>query len=316
MRNPWLSVIMPSHNGERWLAAALQSVVDQGESGIEVIFVDSSASEASLQIAASFAGKLEIRTYRRLDLVPWPAKTNFGVAEARGEWICILHVDDLWLPGRSRALRAWLSGQCGGVLHLHPAYIVDGEGKKLGIWRCPLPQSKAAVSPQIMLERLLLQNFVPVPAATIRRETFLEVGGMDEALWHTADWDLYLKLAAAGTVYYHPQPLARYRIHGNSLGALGSRNLGDFRDQLETVLDRHIEKLSGASRKAVLRLASASIEMNTALAAANAGRPLALVKAFASILKLGPLGIYRYFYYSRIIDRALPRLRARLAGKI
>ena len=54
MERPWLSVIVPSHNGERWLAAALQSVVDQKDGGIEVIVIDGSASDASLEIVDSF----------------------------------------------------------------------------------------------------------------------------------------------------------------------------------------------------------------------------------------------------------------------
>ena len=39
---PWLSVIVPSYNGERWLAAALQSSWNSGTPGIEVIVIDGS----------------------------------------------------------------------------------------------------------------------------------------------------------------------------------------------------------------------------------------------------------------------------------
>ena len=100
MERPWLSVIVPCHNGERWLAAALQSVVDQQDGGLEIIVVDGSATYASLRIVASFADKLLIRAERRPDLLSWTAKTNFGVEQARGDRICMLHQDDLWLPDR------------------------------------------------------------------------------------------------------------------------------------------------------------------------------------------------------------------------
>jgi len=42
MEEAWLSVIVPSHNGQRWLSTALQSIADQKERGIEVIVIDSS----------------------------------------------------------------------------------------------------------------------------------------------------------------------------------------------------------------------------------------------------------------------------------
>ena len=84
MEKPWLSVIVPCYNGERWLAAALQSVVDQKDCGIEVIVIDGSVTDASLKIVDSFADKLLIRAEHRPDLLSWTAKTNFGVEQARG----------------------------------------------------------------------------------------------------------------------------------------------------------------------------------------------------------------------------------------
>jgi hypothetical protein len=216
MSLPWLSVIVPSYNGERWLAAALQSVADQGDIGIEVILIDNSASAVSLQLAKGFADKLDLRTYRRDDLVSWTAKTNFGVEIARAEWICMLHQDDLWLPERSAALRQWLEKQSDAVMHLHPVYIIDERGRRLGTWRCPLPDGRLPVPSEMLLERLLVQRFISIPAPTIRRATFRHLGGLDD-LWMTADWDLYLKIASAGNAYYQSTPLVCFRIHKNSL---------------------------------------------------------------------------------------------------
>src|SRR4029077_8778549 len=97
MEKPWLSVITPCRNGERWLATALQSIVDQNESGIEVIFVDASANNSCLAIVDTFSHQLNIRVFYRTDL-SYTAATNFGVERATADHICILHVDDLWLP--------------------------------------------------------------------------------------------------------------------------------------------------------------------------------------------------------------------------
>src|ERR1700741_4681621 len=74
VKKPWLSVIVPTHNGERWLGAALQSLVDQNDDGIEVIIIDGSAAEASLEIVSSFSDRLNIRAQRRLDLRSWMEK--------------------------------------------------------------------------------------------------------------------------------------------------------------------------------------------------------------------------------------------------
>jgi glycosyltransferase involved in cell wall biosynthesis len=315
MEEVWLSAIVPSHNGQRWLSTALQSIADQKERGIEVIVIDSSTEDTSLAIAEAFSTRFLVRAFRRPDLLSWMAKTNFGVEHAKGDWICMLHQDDLWLPNRSTELQNWLLSQPDAVMHLHPCYIVDEVGRRLGLWRCPLPADSSPVPAQLLYERLLVQNFIGIPTPAIRRDSYLTAGGLDKALWYTADWDLYLKIASIGNVCYHSTPLACFRVHRNSLTVLGSRDTEDFRKQHTVIIDRHIDKLIPDLRAATLRLSEASIEVNVALAAAVAGKFGAITKAIGSVLFLGPAGIARYLAYSRIVDRALPRLRAAVAGK-
>jgi glycosyltransferase involved in cell wall biosynthesis len=316
MEKPWLSVIIPCRNGQRWLAAALQSIVDQSNRGIEVVFVDGSTDDASLAVADIFSDKLNIRAYRRPDLLSWMAKTNFGVEQANGARICMLHVDDLWLPNRCVELRKWLSTQSDAVMHLHSCYIIDEAGKRLGLWRCPLPSDDTPVPTHTVFERLLVQNFVAVPTPMIQRDAYLSVGGLDDSLWYTADWDLYLKVASVGNVYYHSNPLACFRVHKNSLTVLGSKDSTDFRSQHKIVVYRYTEKLRSESREEVLRVAEASIEVNTALAEVFVGKFAQIMKAFFSILVLRPREMHRYFFCSRIVDRVIPRVRALVAGRL
>jgi len=162
----------------------------------------------------------------------------------------------------------------------------------------------------MLFERLLVQNFISTPALTIRRDVYLNTGGLDNQLWFTADWDLYFKIASVGNVYYHSCPLACYRVHKGALTVRGSRNIEDFRKQYEIVFNRHIGKLSPVQAKKIIPLAMASIGVNTALAAAINGELGQLAKALIAVLALGPQGMHRYFAYSRITERAFPRLRA------
>jgi glycosyltransferase involved in cell wall biosynthesis len=315
MERPWLSVITPCKNGQRWLAAALQSIVDQREQGIEVLFVDASTDNASLEIVDTFTHQLNIRTFHRADL-SYMAGTNFGVEQASGDHICILHVDDLWLPDRCVQLRKWLRARPDAVMHLHSCYIIDEAGKRLGLWRCPLPSGDIPVPTRILFERLLVQNFISTPTITIRRDAYLKVKGLDDSLWYTADWDFYIKIASIGNIFYHSDPLAGYRVHKNSLTVLGSKDSTDFRNQQRVIIDRHADKLPPEHREKVLRIAEASIEVNVALAAVLAGRVSLIVKAIVTILALGPRGIRQYLFWSRIVDRLIPRLRALVVGRL
>ena len=315
MDKPWLSVVVTSHNRERWLADALQSLVDQHDEGIEVIAIDASVSDACWSIINTFLSKLNIRAERRLDLQSQAAKINFGVEQAQADRICILHDDDLWLAIRSAELKKWIAVEPDAVMHLHPSYIIDETGKRLGVWRCPLPVTQSPVSANVFIKRLLVQNFIAIPAPTIRRDAYLSVGGMDDLLWYAPDWDLYMKIAELGNIYYHSIPLASYRIHNSSLTVLGSGNDLDFRRQHEMIVDRHVTKLDPVAQSQVLPVARVSINVNTALAAVRRGQYRRLFKAFVSLLTLGPRGMRQYIVLSRIIDRAFPRLRALIARR-
>jgi len=113
-----------------------------------------------------------------------PPRPNFPAAEARADRLSTLHVDDMRLPGRCSAVRRWLLQRSGAVMYVHAVYFIDERGAKVGTWRCPVPRSGALVPAEPLLWRLRVQNFLPIPGPTIRRDVFLTVGGMDDSLWY------------------------------------------------------------------------------------------------------------------------------------
>jgi glycosyltransferase involved in cell wall biosynthesis len=309
---PWLSVVIPSYRGEHWIDVALQSLLREARDGIEVLLVDGSPTPATLDLAQRFMDRLRLRTFRRVDLQSWQAKTNFGVQMAESKHVCWLGVDDVWLPGRAAAARAWIDAAPDAALHLASSLIIDKHGRKLGVWRCPL-RAEAVLPSSLVIERLLVQNFVAAPATIFRKDAWIGCGGVDAELWYTADWDVWLKLATLGPVRYHDLPTVGFRIHGGALTVTGSRQGAEFAEQMNIVLSRHLSKLDGNCRD-IERAARASIVVNSALASAAAGDSSALLRAGLQVLRLGPSGLHRYLRDSRIFDRVIPRMRARLAG--
>jgi glycosyltransferase involved in cell wall biosynthesis len=310
---PWLTVLMPSYCGEQWIDASLSSLASEAVEGVEILVIDSSPTSTTRDIAIGYSDRLHLRVFERCDLLSWQAKTNFGVEIAESSHICWLGVDDLWFPGRAAAVRTWIEAAPDASLHLAPSAIIDKGGRKLGVWRCPLP-ANGELRSALVTERLLVQNFVAAPAPVFRRDAWLGCGGLDENLWYTADWDIWLKLAACGSVYYHDHVTVGFRIHDGSLTATGSRDSAVFAHQMQIVLDRHITKLCGRSKGITERVARASIAVNTALASASVGELNCLLRAASAVVRLGPAGIHRYLRDSRIVDRVAPRVRAKLTG--
>jgi GT2 family glycosyltransferase len=309
---PWLSVIMPVHCGEQWIDAALGSIAAEDADGVEVLIFDSSPTSVSVDRARCYSDRLRLRIHESRDLLMWHAKTNVGVKIAQAQHVCWLHQDDLWLPGRAAEVRSWIEARPDVPLHLAPSMIIDKRGHALGVWRCPLSEADE-LSPAAVIERLLVQNFISAPAPVFRRDAWLACGGMDENLWYTADWDVWLRLAAIGPVLYHDRITTAFRVHESSQTATRSRKVAEFASQLQIVFDRHLPHLSGAAAS-VERAGRASISVNTALAAASAGDYSRLWSAAVEVLRLGPAGVRCYLRDSRLWDRLAPRVRAKLAG--
>jgi hypothetical protein len=302
---------MPTYNGERFIAAALDSVRDQDNDGIELVIVDDGSTDQTLDLVRSYADGLPIRLITPGRLGNWVAATNLGLREAMGDWVCFLHQDDLWLPGRLKRLLGEMQSHQGPLI-IHNAMYVGPDGQDLGPWTCPFPQS-GAIPPNEFIERLLVQNFIAIPSPVFRRSAAIESGGLNEALWFSADWDLWLRLGALGPVRFIAETLSAFRVHPASQTAARKLRPNEWEEQLTTVLARHLESwpITGKLRTSVERVAMASIAVNSSLSAASRGESVKPSKVLLHLVALAPSEWHRYFRDSRILQRVSSRLRVR-----
>ncbi len=312
----WLSVIMPTYNGERYVAQALESLrPGVSDGGMEVVVVDDGSTDGTLGIVERYADELPVRIIRYERVGNWVATTNAGLRAANGKYACFLHQDDFWLPGRVAAIRGDIETHGDVRLLFHEAIFVGPTGRRLGRWHCPFRDG--FIAPEQFVERLLVQNFIAIPSPVFDREDALRGGGLDESLWYTADWDLWLRLGAAAPVRFLREPLAAFRIHGESQTMARPRSEGNFRRQMTIVLERHLQAwpVQGRRRRGVERVAQFSAAVNASLASAarGEGRPSA-AGLLTGFLSLGPSGWRRFLRDSRIVDRVLPRVRVTGSG--
>ncbi len=316
MTTPWLSVIVPTYNGAAYLRAALESVIAECDASIEVIAIDDGSTDSTVTILEDYSSRLNMQVISRR-VGNWAENTNHGLSLACGDYACFLHQDDLWLPGRLRALRQQLARTPQVALLLHACEFIDDRGRPLGSWRCPYP-ARRPLAPEFAMERLLVQNFVGMPGATVHRETALKVGGLDPSLWYTADWDLWLKLVRLGPTVYLPRKYGAFRLHPASQTADRSRTQYDFRRQMEVMTERHAASWparSTAIRDSVMKASRASIEVNVALAAAYHGQAVPWKQTLAAVSRLGLRHWHRFLRDSRLCERTAARFRAGFAKR-
>lgn len=301
---PWLSVIIPVFNGATTLENTLASI-DTSDRGIEVVAVDQGSTDGSVQILRSFKDRLRLSVINAPQNTNWMQNTNLGVAHATAPYLTMLHQDDVWRPERPACLRHLLKEYPEAAVWAHDADYIDDRGKVIGRFGPPFGKKATLISSPKALETLVVQNTLALPAVMFPRDAYLSAGGLDQSLWYTADWDLWLKLLATGPVAWSPIRAAAFRIHGASQTLRGSRDISDFHKQLRTPLERHGAGLPDAVRAR----AELSQEVNVWLADRfHGGRP-SLGKLIHRTWKLGPIGFSTFLRDSQLFARVLPRLR-------
>lgn len=316
LTQPWLSVLIPTYNGEDYIALALNSILLQKDDSIECIVVDDGSTDATLSILHEYQERLPMKIFQRERLGNWVENTNEALSYARGEYVCFLHQDDLWLQNRVQLMKPLILQFPNIGFFLHSTQYLDNNGNHLGYWRCPLPAYPKITTSNLMVEKLLVQNFIAIPAPILKRSLAQQVGGLDKDYWYTADWDFWLKIAGCSDAIYDPRPLSGFRIHPNSQTILRSSQAKDFRKQLEQVAKKHfaVWEAPAKRKEKVHKVMDFSMEVNIALASTVHGQKSNLIRLFASFLLLGPAGWHRYIRDSRICERISSRLKARLSS--
>lgn len=207
MPQPTISVAMSVYNGERFLRAAIESVLSQSFSDFEFLIVDDGSGDASPAIILEYAERdSRIRPVLRENrgLI---VSLNEMVEQARAPLIARMDADDVCMPERFARQVEFLDS--------HPDYGV------VGCWtldidendqRYPLHGRDHPVDHAAFLEAIahgwpLLCH----PAAMMRRHVVREVGGYHAAFRHCEDYDLWLRLASVTKLGNIPERLIRYR---------------------------------------------------------------------------------------------------------
>src|SRR5581483_4193490 len=199
-----VSVVIPSFNGARLLAEAVESVLAQTHPAVETIVVDDGSTDDTPALVARWGDR--IRYLRQANRGVCAAR-NAGLAAARGVYVTFLDHDDRFTPEKLARQAAVLDAHPdAGVVYTGWRFI-DAEGR-------PFPPVAWPRHEGDVLAELVIANFVFLGAVMVRRSLLAETGGFDEALRGAEDWELWLRLARHGARWACVDaPLFEYRLH-------------------------------------------------------------------------------------------------------
>jgi glycosyltransferase involved in cell wall biosynthesis len=203
-----VSVIIPTHNRSQLLALSLRSVLWQRNVDFELIVVDDGSTDDTPHRLQSIADQ-RVRVVRHERAQGVSSARNRGIAEARGEWVAFLDDDDLWAPDKL-ALQLEALRKCGRRWAYAGAVDIAMDNRILA-GRPPAP-------PERVVEELTIRNMLPAGSSNVivGKRWLPTPAVFDGSLYHSADWDLWIRLARQGPPAWVPKPLVGYRVHPGS----------------------------------------------------------------------------------------------------
>lgn len=204
-----VSAIIPTYNRAHIVCEAVDSVLAQTYSNIEIIIVDDGSKDETLEKLRAYGDK--IRLFSQKNAGPAAAR-NRGIAEARGELIAFLDSDDIWLPSNierqvSLLHRAGESAPCCMSNILMKWNSGDRTSFDIALLKPSVEEGLWLNPDEILATRFVLFT----QASVIRRKVLEKIGGFDLSIRFLEDFEFPLRLSLEGPWAFIETPLVVWR---------------------------------------------------------------------------------------------------------
>jgi len=215
VHRPFWSVMIPTYNCTHYLVETLKSVLaqDPGAEEMQIEVVDDCSSKDDPEAVVRELGKGRVSFFRHPQNRGAIHTFNTCIQRAKGQWIHILHDDDLVVPGFYSRLRESVEKQPAIGSAFCRSILINENGQ----WQSLTPLQRQ--TPGILsdlIERIRVTQEIRTPSIVVRRSVYEKLGGFHLELFHAADWEMWKRIAVYYPMWYEPQPFAYYRVHNAS----------------------------------------------------------------------------------------------------
>lgn len=216
MTKPRVSVVIPVRNGKDYIQEALDSVLQQSFTDLELLLIDDGSIDDDYDRYA-----LQDERIRVIHLIGSGVSRarNVGMAQSRGEFIAFLDADDVWFPGKLEAQVRYFdahpnAGVVFGKFIRWPALPGGGFAPASSLIQdvAQLSQTEEERSGWLYT-RLLDGLLVGMNTAVVRRSVYEAIGGFNESMRQGEDYDFWLKASRISQMHSLDGNVALYRIH-------------------------------------------------------------------------------------------------------
>ena len=250
-----ISVIIPCYNTEKYIAECLDSIINQTYSYWEIICVNDGSKDGTLEILEDYRNK----TPEKITVISVPnggasAARNVGLKIAKGDYIQFIDADDLITPDK-------FEKQIAGFFDDIDVVVSDRVLKNVDLSKT-LDELYFSDINNNALETAVTKIII-TGNPIYRKQIVIELGGYNESLKSSQDWDFHIRLVLAGfKIKYIP---GIFYVNRRVEGSISSNWIKVSVDAAELIIDLKIQIESSTLINEKTRQHLAQIYMNSAI---------------------------------------------------
>jgi len=223
---PLVSIVFTSYNHKDYLKQALDSLINQTYSNLEIIIVDDCSTDGSQEILLRYEQLSNIcLKLKTVNSGSYVNSSNFGASLAKGDYILFAQCDDFAEPNQIEVLVAAVEKNPTAGVVFSKSNLVDENGKVFandftGRERNfkQAVKNNGLIKGPVMKEFLSFSCVIPnLSAAIIKHELFKKVNGLSNRYLVVADWAFWLDLTEITDFYFVTTPLNFFRQHSTTI---------------------------------------------------------------------------------------------------
>lgn len=235
-----ISVIIPMFNREKFIAEAIESVINQQFTGtVEIIVSDDGSTDSSVEVALSF-GDPVIVLLKPIDCLDQGVSgaRNRGILSATQRYISFLDSDDFYLPGHLNKMAALMDANPEiGYVFSRTQEMKEINGKRVfSPWTRPKVTARDIAYPA-----LSRTNIVHTNVFLFRREVFDSVGLFNQNYRNGEDGDMWMRISEQYTGLFSNHFGAVYRTEHGDI-QLTANNVDKIQEDLFKILTTALER--------------------------------------------------------------------------
>lgn len=209
-------ILIPTYNGEKYIAETIHNILAQEKAAFHIYICDDGSTDRTVEIITRITDP-RITLFQGNKHQGLVGNWNECLRISRSPFINIFHQDDLMCPFNIQSKIAYLHNNPNIGFLFSNMNTIDKSGKVVGgHWYPNLPEQNTILSGHDFFQLLLLKgNVVPCSSVFMRKDLINAVGFFNPLLHYTPDYEMWLRLSLFSDVGYLSSPLIKVRTHRN-----------------------------------------------------------------------------------------------------